>query len=74
MLTKNKKTQTPAPRVIAFGLVRKDKNFVPTRFEIEDGEVIKETQIAPAGPYEGIAHQYLASRIMEFYVNPKRDV
>lgn len=72
MLTKNKKN--PGPKVIAFGLVRRDKDFVPTRFEIVDGEVVKESQIAPAGPYEGIAHQYLASRIMEFYVNPKRDV
>lgn len=70
MLTKNKKNPPTAP-VIVFGVVEHPKGtFTPTRFELEAGEVTKEVQVAPAGPYKSVAYQYLASRLMEFYVKP----
>ena len=65
MLTKNKKT--PGPRVIAFGVEKIGNEYVPTRYELEDGEVVKQVQCAPRGPYKPQAYQYIAARVMEFY-------
>jgi hypothetical protein len=65
MLTKNKKA--PSQRIIAFGVEKIGNEYVPTRFEIEGGEVTKQVQCAPRGPYKPQAYQYIAARVMEFY-------
>lgn len=68
VLTKNKKAPNPK-RIIAFAVVEgPEGTFTPTRLEIEHGEVTKEVQCAPSGPYRPQAYQYLAARVMEFYV------
>lgn len=65
MLPKNKKAT--GQRVIAFAVEKQGNEYVPMRYEIEDGEVIKQVQCAPRGPYKPQAYQYLAARVMEFY-------
>lgn len=66
MQTKKPKPQ-PEEKYVAFAVVQRGNLYFPLRLEVEDGEVVAESQIAPAGPYKPIAYQYLSGKVMEFY-------
>lgn len=60
----------PTPPIIAFAVMRRGKDWVPTRITIEGGIVAKLEDVGPAGPYRALAFQYLQGALMKEYQKP----
>lgn len=53
-------------KTTAWGVVKVDKTYTPTEFEIEDGKIVKATSFN-GGVYEALAYAALPDIIMGFY-------
>jgi hypothetical protein len=53
--------------LVAFTILKDGKEYVPTKLEIVDGQVVSQDPCGPKGIYESTAYEYLMAAVMDHY-------